>query len=226
MTQLMEKKVLVLLSGGPDSKTLVKFAEKEGAELVGALYLQSGHETDDQEIAAAQKIAKEHGLPLEVIDVSDVVKKLGGDRIVMHAGTTLMEFGFPIMLSISTAHGIRIGADLLLIGLHADDVRENHHYGQAFLDQFQALASTTSPNTPVILAPFLSLTKQQVIALGIHLGVDYAATWSCTTSGNIHCGLCGACKARAQAFAAAGAFDPTAYVVLPVQRELRSVSRF
>lgn len=137
----------------------------------------------------------------------------------MHAGATLMEFGLPIVLSIGIAHALRIAADALCIALHADDVSQNHCYSQPFLDQVQALASATSPNAPRLLAPFLSLSKQQVIALGLHLGVDYGDTWSCTTSPHQHCGLCGACRARAQAFAAVGAIDPTNYAIIPTLGE-------
>jgi 7-cyano-7-deazaguanine synthase len=67
-----------------------------------------------------------------------------------------------------------------------------------------------------LFCPFLELTKSQIVARGAALGVDFAATWSCYAGGEIHCGQCGTCYERREAFLRAGVADPTAYAARPV----------
>ena len=62
-----------------------------------------------------------------------------------------------------------------------------------------------------LLRPFIALTKGGIAAEGARLGVDFARTWSCYKGGAIHCGKCGTCVERREAFAQAGLSDPTVY---------------
>ncbi len=62
-----------------------------------------------------------------------------------------------------------------------------------------------------LLRPFISLNKAQIAAEGAKLGVDFARTWSCYVGGANHCGRCGTCVERREAFQLAGLTDPTVY---------------
>jgi 7-cyano-7-deazaguanine synthase len=62
-----------------------------------------------------------------------------------------------------------------------------------------------------LLRPFIAMTKGDIAAAGAELGVDFARTWSCYKGGEIHCGKCGTCVERREAFALAGVKDPTVY---------------
>jgi 7-cyano-7-deazaguanine synthase len=64
-----------------------------------------------------------------------------------------------------------------------------------------------------IAAPFLTWQKEDVIRRGVELHVPLALTLSCMNpaDGPSHCGLCSKCRERRDAFAAAGADDPTTY---------------
>lgn len=62
-----------------------------------------------------------------------------------------------------------------------------------------------------LLRPFIAMNKGEIAALGGKLGVDFARTWSCYKGGAIHCGKCGTCVERREAFAQAGIPDPTEY---------------
>ena len=62
-----------------------------------------------------------------------------------------------------------------------------------------------------LLRPFIALDKGQIAAEGARLGVDFARTWSCYKGGALHCGTCGTCVERREAFARAGLDDPTIY---------------
>ena len=55
------------------------------------------------------------------------------------------------------------------------------------------------------------MTKADIVKLGAELGVDFARTWSCYKGGKFHCGKCGTCTERREAFELAGVPDPTVY---------------
>jgi hypothetical protein len=63
-----------------------------------------------------------------------------------------------------------------------------------------------------LLRPFIALDKGRIAAEGVRLGVDFSRTWSCYKGGEIHCGTCGTCVERREAFMQAGLTDPTVYV--------------
>ncbi len=62
-----------------------------------------------------------------------------------------------------------------------------------------------------LCTPFAHNTKAQIAEIGASLGVPYEDTWSCYEGGEIHCGLCGTCSERKEAFELAGVLDPTVY---------------
>lgn len=59
--------------------------------------------------------------------------------------------------------------------------------------------------------PYLNMTKAQIVEHGARLKVPYQKTWSCYEGGELHCGRCGTCVERQEAFATAGVVDPTEY---------------
>ncbi|MFE9222448.1 7-cyano-7-deazaguanine synthase [Streptomyces lavendulae] len=68
-----------------------------------------------------------------------------------------------------------------------------------------------------LVAPFLNLAKADIVRGGARLGVPFELTWSCYEGGEAHCGACGTCVERREAFAEAGVADPTLYA--PAQKD-------
>ena len=62
-----------------------------------------------------------------------------------------------------------------------------------------------------LLRPFIAMSKADIAARGHALGVDFRQTWSCYVGGERHCGECGTCVERREAFVIAGIPDPTDY---------------
>ena len=62
-----------------------------------------------------------------------------------------------------------------------------------------------------LLRPFICMTKADIASRGQALGVDFSQTWSCYKGGTLHCGTCGTCVERREAFMLAGVPDPTKY---------------
>jgi 7-cyano-7-deazaguanine synthase len=121
-----------------------------------------------------------------------------------------------MMLSIAGAVAIAEEAEFVATGTHAGD----HFIYPDCRPEFIAAASAallvgntgfSSPGFRGIVAPFIHSTKADICATGDVLGVPWDATWSCYKGGAIHCGRCGTCVERAEAFDLAGVDDPTEY---------------
>jgi 7-cyano-7-deazaguanine synthase len=208
----LQKKAVLLMSGGPDSATLAYWAKEQGYKLA-LLFFMAGMKTERQEIAAAEAVSKQLGLSLEIFDLSQVVGALGGKRPMIHSEVSVLRFGTAMCLSPAVCYANEWQADTVFLGLHAGDVAEGAEYTREFLDLFQQSARVATGNTRLeILTPFLDIPKAKLIEMGAKLGVPYRETWSCINSAkNNQCGLCGACKARHRAFEKAGIPDPTCY---------------
>ena len=108
-----------------------------------------------------------------------------------------------------------IGAQGLVIAAHAGDHAIYPDCREAFMT---AMADAIRLGTYAgieILRPFIAMTKGQIARRGHELGVDFARTWSCYKGGAAHCGTCGTCNERREAFTVAGLPDPTTYLATP-----------
>jgi 7-cyano-7-deazaguanine synthase len=120
-----------------------------------------------------------------------------------------------IMLSIAYGVAAAEGATLVAFAVHAGDHFVYPDCRPQFVEAFdmmqrQAVAGFGHPDLR-LYAPFVKKTKAQIVETGITLGVPYEDTWSCYEGGTVHCGLCGTCNERKEAFQLAGVPDPTEY---------------
>jgi 7-cyano-7-deazaguanine synthase len=101
------------------------------------------------------------------------------------------------------------------VGIHAGDHAVYPDCRPAFVDAVSQLAVVANEGFLVegfaVLAPFVSWSKADIVRRGAALGVPFADTWSCYRGGAVHCGRCGTCVERIEAFELAGVADPTAY---------------
>jgi 7-cyano-7-deazaguanine synthase len=63
-----------------------------------------------------------------------------------------------------------------------------------------------------VLRPFVATDKAGIVSRGTELEIDFSRTWSCYKGGEVHCGSCGTCVERREAFLLAGVPDPTVYL--------------
>jgi 7-cyano-7-deazaguanine synthase len=125
--------------------------------------------------------------------------------------STVVPFRNGIMLAIAAGFAESKGASGLVIAAHAGDhaiypdCREDFMKSMADAIQFGTYAGIK------LLRPFISMTKADVAGRGQALGVDFSHTWSCYKGGTLHCGTCGTCVERREAFIVAGVADPTIY---------------
>lgn len=219
----MRKAVLVLLSGGMDSVTALYHAAAEH-RVVGTISFHYGSKHNDREIPFAEFHARKLSVPHAVARLdflaqtfkSDLLQT-GGEIPKGHyeeatMKSTVVPFRNGIMLSIAAGYAESIAAEGVVIAAHAGDHAIYPDCREAFMRAMgEAIGAGTYAGVALI-RPFIAFTKAQIAARGQQLGVDFAQTWSCYVGGEIHCGECGTCVERREAFAEAGVADPTRYL--------------
>lgn len=215
-------KVVVLCSGGMDSVTALYWARTEH-DVAASVSFDYGSKHNPRELPFAKEHAVRLGLRHEVVPLrfmdrlfaSDLLAS-GGDIPEGHYEAenmqqTVVPFRNAIMLSIAAGFAESIGAQGLVIAAHGGD---HAIYPDCREDFMRAMGDAMRLGTYAgvqLLRPFIAMNKGEIAALGGKLGVDFARTWSCYKGGAIHCGKCGTCVERREAFAQAGIPDPTEY---------------
>jgi 7-cyano-7-deazaguanine synthase len=215
-------KVVVLCSGGMDSVTALHWARAHH-DVRAVLSFDYGAKHNHREIPLAAEHAAQLRLPHRTIPLdfigqlfaSDLLKS-GGDIPEGHYADdnmkrTVVPFRNGIMLAAAAGFAESAEAEALVIAAHTGD---HTIYPDCREDFMAAMGEAMRLGTYAgiqLLRPFIALTKAQIAAAGAKLGVDYAKTWSCYKGGAIHCGKCGTCVERREAFQQAGLADPTKY---------------
>ena len=217
---------VVLLSGGLDSATAAAVARQQGFDLF-VLTVAYG-QRHAAEIRAAERLAqvfraKQH----KTFQVS--LGDLGGSALLGQGQVpknrqienendippTYVPARNTILLGLALAYAEVIDSQDIFVGFNAVDYSGYPDCRPEFVDAFQKVASLATKaavegRPTKIHAPLITLTKRQIIELGVSLGVDYSLTLSCydpDPSGQ-PCGECDSCRIRAKGFAEAGLADP------------------
>lgn len=221
-----DKKAVILLSGGLDSATVVAMAREQGY----ACYTMSFDygQRHRAELAAAERVAQqmdviEHkviGLDLNGIggsaltDTSIAVPEEPGEGIPV----TYVPARNMLFLSLALGWAEVIGARVIFIGVNAVDYSGYPDCRPEFIVAFERVANLATRAGIEgfdfrIQTPLQYLSKAQIIAAGVALGVDYGLTVSCYQADDDGraCRRCDSCRLRAAGFSAAGVADPTRY---------------
>jgi 7-cyano-7-deazaguanine synthase len=214
--------VVVLCSGGMDSVTALHWARRHHA-VTTAVSFDYGSKHNHREIPFAAEQARLLGVPHRVIKLAfmdrlftSTLLRSGGAVPEGHyeAATmkqTVVPFRNAIMLAIAAGFAESHGAEGLVIAAHGGDHAIYPDCREEFLRAMgEAMRHGTYAGI-ALLRPFVAMNKAQIAVAGARLGVDYARTWSCYQGGRIHCGKCGTCVERREAFLLAGLPDPTVY---------------
>ena len=214
--------VLVLLSGGMDSVTALYHAARIW-RIVGAVSFDYGSKHNHREIPCAEWHCRKLGITHEVIDLGFVNRLFRSDLLQSGGNVpeghyeeqtmkqTVVPFRNGIMLSVAAGYAESIGAKALVIAAHAGDHAIYPDCREAFMRSMADAIRLGTYAGVEVLRPFITMTKAQIVSRGADLGVDFAHTWSCYKGGRIHCGRCGTCVERREAFVLAGLPDPTEY---------------
>jgi 7-cyano-7-deazaguanine synthase len=213
---------VVLLSGGMDS--VASFYEAMSQhKVVAAISFDYGAKHNHKELPFAAYHCRKFNIEHRVILLnfvgelfkSDLLKSGGaipdGHYEEQTMKSTVVPFRNGIMLSIAAGFAESKDATGLVIAAHAGD---HAIYPDCREDFMKAMADAIRLGTYAgikLLRPFITMTKAEIASRGQALGVDFAHTWSCYKGGTLHCGTCGTCVERREAFLVAGVADPTIY---------------
>ncbi len=216
-------KVVVLLSGGMDSVTAFHAALREH-EVVAGLSFDYGAKHHARELPMAAWHCEQAGIPHRIAPLGFVAEEFSSDLLVRGGEipdghyeeasmkSTVVPFRNGIMLSIAAGFAESRGASGVVIAAHAGDHAIYPDCREEFLAPMaEAIRAGTYAGIE-LLRPFVAMDKAAIARRGAELGVDFSRTWSCYKGGEVHCGTCGTCVERREAFLLAGVPDPTRYL--------------
>jgi 7-cyano-7-deazaguanine synthase len=230
-TDRLEKSDSVaVVSGGMDSVTMLYAMVKNLrlTPLVLSFYYGQKH---NKELGFAKEHARELGLQWKQINLdmlSDLLDRstlVAADKPVPdghYADEVMKQTVVPnrnmMMMAIAAAACVNIGGSDLGVGMHAGDHPIYPDCRPVFVEWMQdtiILANEGFIHRDFsVYAPFINVGKHEIVATGMDLGVPYERTWSCYKGDKHHCGTCGTCVERKEAFQLAGVDDPTTYVTI------------
>jgi 7-cyano-7-deazaguanine synthase len=227
MTGRGRRRAVVLVSGGLDSATVLAIARAENREIF-ALSFDYG-QRHRIELEAASLLAEEFGAAEHQVVRLDMTP-FGGSALTAAIDVPKDALGTPgipatyvparntIFLAVALGYAESREAEEIWIGVNAVDFSGYPDCRPEFVDAFQRVIATGTRSgvergEPVIVAPLLEMTKGEIVARGISLGVDYSLTHSCydPDEEGRACGHCDSCLLRSRGFAEAGVADPTRY---------------
>lgn len=222
---MMNKRAVILLSGGLDSVTALAIAKADGYDCYSISFdYGQRHRT---ELTAAEHLAKKSGVTNHKIIQIDL-RAIGGSALTDDIAVPETEqAGIPItyvparntiFLSIALGWAEVLNAEAIFVGVNAVDYSGYPDCRPEFIDAFEKLAnlatkSAVEGSAIYIKAPLMHLTKSEIVKLGTKLGIDYSETVSCyqADAQGQACGQCDSCRLRRQGFIDAGLVDPTQY---------------
>lgn len=215
-------RTVVVYSGGLDSTVLLAWCCAQGGD-VAALSVHYG-QRHVRELQAAEACCRAFAVPWQCADLRGLQPLLRGssqtDPAVPvphghYTAETMQATVVPnrnmLLLATALAYAVSTRAARVAYAAHSGDHAIYPDCRPAFVAAMQQAAALCDAHAVEVAAPFLTWSKAAIVREGAQLGVPFAQTWSCYEGGAVHCGRCGTCVERREAFCLAGVLDPTEY---------------
>lgn len=223
------EKAVVLLSGGLDSTTCMAVANNLGYELYPISF--NYHQRHSIELIGAKKVAEFYKVKKHLI-IDTNMNLIGGSALTDEnidvpngeieredVPVTYVPARNLIFLSYALGYAEVVGANHVFIGVNSVDYSGYPDCRPQFIEKFQTIADYATAATAVngasikIETPLQTLSKKEIVQLGIKLGAPLQYTHSCYKGGEKACGICDSCLLRLEGFKAAGVPDPIEYEI-------------
>lgn len=216
----MEKDALLVLSGGMDSTTMLY---DYAGQIAAAVTFNYGANHNRREAACARENCRRLGIEWIEIDLEFMGRYFkssllsGADAIpeghytAENMKSTVVPFRNGIMLAVACGLAESRGLRKVLIANHSGDHAIYPDCRPEFVGAMSEAMRQGTYEGVEILAPYTNISKADICRRGAAAGVDFSLTYSCYKGGEHHCGRCGTCVERREAFLLAGVPDPTVY---------------
>lgn len=214
------KDSIIVLSGGMDSVTLL---HEYKSRIALAVTFDYGSNHNAREIVCAREQCAELGIEHIVIALEFMGKYFrsslleGAEAIPEghyedeNMRSTVVPFRNGIMLAVASGLAESRGLQHVLIANHGGDHAIYPDCRRGFVEAMSSAMREGTYEGVDIIAPYTDITKADIARRGAALAINYNNTYSCYKGGEIHCGVCGTCTERKEAFRLAGIADPTPY---------------
>jgi len=216
---------IAVVSGGLDSVTMAyQLADQQEEINIVAFDYGQRHR---RELECAKRCAADLGVEYNEIDLRGVGSLLTGSALTDDIDVPHGHYAAPNMavtivpnrnaIFLTVAFGIAVArnATAVATAVHGGDHFIYPDCREEFLQSFDAMqrlacAGTGHPDLH-LETPFVHCNKGEIVRVGAKLNVPFEQTWSCYEGGELHCGKCGTCVERREAFGLTGVKDPTVY---------------
>ncbi|MCC5834271.1 MAG: 7-cyano-7-deazaguanine synthase QueC [Opitutales bacterium] len=215
-------KTVLVYSGGLDSTVLLYDLLAKGVE-THALSIHYG-QRHRRELDAAATICKELKVEHQVLELPQLQALFGDSSLTNTAipvpsghyaaenmKSTVVPNRNMILLSLATSWAIALKADSVSYAAHSGDHTIYPDCRPEFAETMNQAIGLADWHALRLDRQFVDTSKADIVKLGIELGVPFDKTWSCYQGGELHCGRCGTCLERREAFYLNGIKDPTVY---------------
>lgn len=217
-------KIILTLSGGMDSAVLLWLLKNQGHE-VRCLSVDYG-QRHRKELRSAVELARLAGVEHKVVDLSAVRELMAGSSQTSdlpvpeghYAEESMKQTVVPnrnmLLLALAGAWAVSTKSDAIAYAAHTGDHAIYPDCRPEFTEAMEKAFQLCDWHPVKLIRPFLQpkpMTKADITKLGQGLGVPFGLTWSCYKGEEVHCGKCGTCVERIEAFQLAGVPDPTEY---------------
>lgn len=225
------KNAIVLCSGGLDSVTTAYLSRKQGYDKIILLFFDYGQKTASMERKFSKLCARDLGAEFQEIKLgwlgrisTSLINKKGKSRKLERkdlkdTSEESDKYYVPCRNTIFIIHALALAESLfikykekydLLLGFKCEGKESYPDTTKEFVEEMNKLSEISCGGFK-IMAPLIEMDKEDIIQLGMSLGIDYGKTFSCYVGKKRHCGKCLACMLRKEGFYWANVKDPTSY---------------
>ena len=214
-------KIIVVYSGGLDSFTLLNEAIRSGKE-VSTLSFDYGQK-HSKELNYVEKFCSQEAIDSKIVDVSSIKELFLGssltDEVDIPKGhyeddsmkSTVVPNRNMILIALALGYAVTKEAEEVWFGAHAGDHAIYPDCRPEFVEKMDAVARIANYKSIAVKAPYISMSKTEILAIGLEMELDYGLTWTCYEGKELACGTCGSCHERLESFAANNTVDPIEY---------------
>lgn len=221
---MQKENTILIYSGGMDSTVLLYKLLKDNYA-VHCLSIDYGQK-HKRELKYAKSLCEKLLVEHKIIDLTSVTQLLSKSSLIDSEQSipeghyekesmkaTVVPNRNMILLSLATAWAINCGASSVSYAAHSGDHAIYPDCRESFAQGMNNVMQLCDWHSVSLNRPFVDLNKTDICQLGAKLNVPYEKTWSCYQGNEIHCGRCGTCIERREAFYLAKVKDPTPYEI-------------